>query len=107
MSLHSDRMLCKECGGTCCKCINVSFKANPTSDFVGFMEVRGVEKIEVEGGFLFLDNNKCPHFDNDGDCGIQETKPKYCKDFPFNLPPHGLEKLVSICPLLKSRIKEK
>ena len=100
MSLHSDRLTCKECG-ICCKSCNITFKENPDTDWIAFLEVRGTTRVEVDGGFIFLNRDKCPQLNDNGDCNIQETKPQYCIDFPFNLPEESKRILANVCPLLE------
>jgi len=95
--------ICKKCGGLCCRYNNITFMTSPGSMYLEYAAVRGIRKIEVDGGFIFLDKHTCPHYNKDVGCDIYETRPKFCNIFPDKQDPANAEILIKICPLLKER----
>jgi len=82
MNQEQMNKVCEDCGGLCCKvqtCLIVSH-----DDFQReFWEAKGpVKTIETKEGTIYLMPQPCQHQLEDGKCGIYDTRPQLCKDFP-------------------------
>ena len=109
MNLPDYSKICFECGGKCCKWkyAKVFSKFNPDSD--EYHMIRGAIRVESPYGMIYLDEVICPKLDEDGKCTIYDTRPKTCREFPFNKMSayRNLGAWRYICPLFKDLANKK
>jgi Fe-S-cluster containining protein len=106
-----DHNPCQGCGGKCCTGMYIDqgpFINGISEDHIKWAEAhetttyRAKDLYGQERWGIYL-NNKCKHLTDEGMCGIQETKPKACRDY-FGLNPDG--PFVE-CNLIRELIKTK
>jgi Fe-S-cluster containining protein len=78
-------MICKQCG-KCCKGIRINFPLDAQLEQI-LTEISEAEAIQLHSIFrLFPDSGKyynCKMLQENNTCGIHESKPSMCCDFPI------------------------
>ena len=91
---------CAECGSKCCKFILL--ETNKTDKYkIEFWEAQGNEKLkETNTTVIYAQKSPCQHINEEGKCGIYDTRPQLCKDFPLPTLPRLWR---AVCPLFHER----
>lgn len=75
---------CLQCGN-CCRttvtCLGIVGISKIDSDYVEYVEARGLKIVEQNGAIWLVLPIICPHLTEDNKCGIHDHKPKLCAAF--------------------------
>jgi uncharacterized protein len=79
--------LCQQCKGQCCKHVALEIdKPTCKKDYDNirwYLMHKNVEVfIDNDGGWNIKFSSHCEHLEKNGQCGIYETRPKICRDYP-------------------------
>ena len=80
----AERGKCGRCPAICCGYITQKIPTpRARSDFEHLLwqvSHRGIEVYKDEDGWFLLVHSRCEHLQEDGACGIYETRPAICRD---------------------------